>query len=124
LTNPFRYTGRDFDSETNLYYYRARYYDPAAGRFLSEDPIGTYSVNKYVYVRNNPVNRVDPSGLVSTCAISPNDRCRLQCDIAYGIKLTICALLFESGPPALLCATGATIAWRVCVAICDHKYPK
>jgi len=39
LTNPFRYTARELDSETSLYYYRARYYDPNAGRFLSEDPI-------------------------------------------------------------------------------------
>jgi RHS repeat-associated protein len=39
LTNYFRYTGREFDTETNLYYYRARYYDPTTGRFLSEDPL-------------------------------------------------------------------------------------
>jgi RHS repeat-associated protein len=39
LTNFFRYTGREFNTETNLYYYCARYYDPAEGRFLSEDPI-------------------------------------------------------------------------------------
>jgi len=37
LINPFLYAGREFDSETSLYYYRARYYDPAAGRFLGED---------------------------------------------------------------------------------------
>ena len=34
ITNPFQYTGREFDSETGLYYYRARYYDPSTGRFL------------------------------------------------------------------------------------------
>jgi uncharacterized protein RhaS with RHS repeats len=34
-TNPLRYPAREFDSETNLYYYRARYYDPATGRFIS-----------------------------------------------------------------------------------------
>ena len=38
LRNPFQYTGREFDAETGVYYYRARYYDPTAGRFLSEDP--------------------------------------------------------------------------------------
>jgi RHS repeat-associated protein len=38
LTNPFQYTGREFDPETGLYYYRARYYDPNTGRFLGEEP--------------------------------------------------------------------------------------
>jgi RHS repeat-associated protein len=40
ITNSFRYTGREFDSETNLYYYRARYYDQSSGRFTAEDPAG------------------------------------------------------------------------------------
>jgi RHS repeat-associated protein len=64
ITNSYRYTGRDFDSETGLYYYRARYYDPTTGRFLSEDPIGFMGgdVNLYAYVVNNPVNLSDPSG--------------------------------------------------------------
>jgi RHS repeat-associated protein len=39
LTNSFRYTAREFDTETSLYYYRARYYDSSAGRVLAEDPI-------------------------------------------------------------------------------------
>lgn len=38
LTNPFQYTAREFDSETGIYEYRARYYDPSLGRFTSEDP--------------------------------------------------------------------------------------
>jgi RHS repeat-associated protein len=48
-----------------LYFYRARYYDPRAGRFLTKDPIGFAGgdVNLYRYVRNNPINRVDPFGL-------------------------------------------------------------
>jgi RHS repeat-associated protein len=63
-TNWFRYTARQFDSDTALYYNRARYYDPTTGRFLSEDPIGFEGgVNHYAYVRNNPTNRVDPNGL-------------------------------------------------------------
>ncbi len=55
LQNPYRYTGREFDSETGLYYYRARYYDSASGRFLSEDPIGfNGGANFYRYVRTTP----------------------------------------------------------------------
>jgi RHS repeat-associated protein len=63
LTNPFRYTGREFDTETGLYFYRARYYDPTNGRFLSEDPIGfDGGVNLYSYASNSPINWVDPTG--------------------------------------------------------------
>ena len=64
-TNWFRYTARQFDSDTGLYYYRARYYNPFAGRFLSEDPAGFASdtVNFYAYVENNPVINDDPTGL-------------------------------------------------------------
>jgi RHS repeat-associated protein len=64
LTNPFRFTGREFDSETGLYFYRARYVDSSTGRFISEDPLGFKGgVNFYVFVLNNPVNLRDPLGL-------------------------------------------------------------
>ena len=54
-----------YDPETNLYFKRARYYDPENGRFLSPDPIGFASgdPNPYRYVENNPTNYVDPTGL-------------------------------------------------------------
>lgn len=55
LVNSIEYAGRDFDSETGLYYYRARYYDPSVGRFTTEDlscPIssrtGSYDVGPCV----------------------------------------------------------------------------
>jgi RHS repeat-associated protein len=63
VTNPHRYTGREFDAEAGIYEYRARYYDPAVGRFLSEDPIGfSGSVDFYTYTNNNPLNWTDPFG--------------------------------------------------------------
>jgi len=65
LVNPFRYTAREADTETGLYYYRARYYDSNVGRFLSEDPIGfNGGLDFYTYVANSPLNFVDPSGQV------------------------------------------------------------
>jgi len=58
------YTGREFDSETGIYEYRARYYDQGVGRFVSEDPIGfDGGYDLYTYAGNSPVNDVDPSGL-------------------------------------------------------------
>ncbi len=68
VTNPFQYTGRDYDPETGLRYYRARYYDSSAGRFLSEDPLefGGEDVNFYGYVLNSPTEFVDPEGLQHT----------------------------------------------------------
>jgi RHS repeat-associated protein len=64
LVNPFQYTGRESDPETGLYYYRARYYDPAAGHFTGEDPAGFIAgINFYAYVKNDPLDFVDPYGL-------------------------------------------------------------
>ena len=63
VVNPFRYTAREWDGETGLYYYRARYYDASTGRFLSEDTIGLQGgVNVYAYAAASPTNWADPSG--------------------------------------------------------------
>jgi RHS repeat-associated protein len=60
----YYFQGREFDQESGLYYYRARYYDPQVGRFITEDPIGfSGSTNFYQFVGNNPVNALDPLGL-------------------------------------------------------------
>jgi len=62
--NPYYFTGRRLDSETGLYYYRARYYDVDLGRFIGRDPIGYKGgINLYEYVGDSPTNRTDPSGL-------------------------------------------------------------
>jgi RHS repeat-associated protein len=63
IANRFQYTAREFDPETGLYYYRARYYDSATGRFLSEDPIQFVTGAPYFYASNSPLNFADPSGL-------------------------------------------------------------
>jgi RHS repeat-associated protein len=61
----YRYTGREVDSDINLTYYRARWYDQQQGRFISEDAIGFggADVNLYGYVWRNPLNYKDPLGL-------------------------------------------------------------
>jgi RHS repeat-associated protein len=63
LVNPFQYTGREWDQETGLYYYRARYYDQTLGRFVSEDPIRFRGgIDFYKYAEDNPVMFKDPTG--------------------------------------------------------------
>jgi RHS repeat-associated protein len=60
----FGFTGRELDPETGLYYYRARYYDPLVGRFISVDSIGFQAgdTNLYRYVFNSPTLATDPTG--------------------------------------------------------------
>lgn len=59
----YGYTGHQFDADTGLIYARARYYDPALGRFLSEDPAP--ALNPYPYADNQPCSRTDPTGATS-----------------------------------------------------------
>jgi RHS repeat-associated protein len=79
-TNPevnfrFSYTGREYDSETGLYNYRSRYYDPESGEFVSEDTIGFAGgdANLSRYVGNNPVNFIDPFGFSGFCRVGSLD---------------------------------------------------
>jgi len=62
--NPYMFTGRRYDPETALYYYRARYYAPDIGRFLQTNPVGYVAgLNLYTYCWNNLLNWIDPWGL-------------------------------------------------------------
>ncbi|MFZ5800782.1 MAG: RHS repeat domain-containing protein, partial [Candidatus Omnitrophota bacterium] len=63
----YKFTGKELDEETELYYFGARYYFPLIGRFLTPDtivqaPSDPQSLNRYTYCRNNPVNLIDPTG--------------------------------------------------------------
>jgi len=68
ISQPFKFVGQYgvmAEAEDSLYYMRARYYDPAVGRFISEDPLGFGGgdVNLFAYAGNNPINYIDPLGL-------------------------------------------------------------
>ncbi len=68
--NPYLFTGREFDPETGLYFYRTRYLDPMAGRFISRDTIGAWGDpsgmgNGNTYAGNNPWTLTDPAGMSS-----------------------------------------------------------
>jgi RHS repeat-associated protein len=65
--NAHKFTGQILDGETGLYFYNARFYDPALGRFITPDiivqaPYDPQTLNRYTYVRNNPIKYTDPSG--------------------------------------------------------------
>jgi len=71
-TNSYTYTGREIDG-LGINYYRARYYNPAIGRFLSEDPLGLGGgINEYRYADDDPIDFIDPSGMDKK---SPNKMC-------------------------------------------------
>lgn len=76
VTNPFQYTGRDYDPETGLRYYRTRYFDPTIGRFINEDMAHFEGgLNFYRYVKNSPTRFLDPFGLAQ---VNPQDMASLN----------------------------------------------
>jgi RHS repeat-associated protein len=98
--NPYYFTGREYDPETSLYYYRARYYDADLGRFTTMDPLGVVpnamkpnkfnvksqhqdGINIYQYVASNPINLKDSWGLILDSTSSPYG------EITLGLK-TVC----------------------------------
>jgi RHS repeat-associated protein len=88
VTNSFQYTARELDSETGWYYYRARYYAPLLGRFISEDPIQFRGdVDFYPYVGNNPALRIDPRGLIHQAWNEPPFDGRLHDDPGAGLEV-------------------------------------
>jgi RHS repeat-associated protein len=136
LVQPFRYTAREsavIDSGTTerQYYYRARYMIPGIGRFVSEDQLRFQEgPNFYAYVRNDPVNSQDPSGLQAACVRSewkPNGMrfqpgaVRTRWSLAREVELTV--PVFVSGGPAPAYGWGAPVGrgdtlgagWCMCV---------
>ena len=89
-TGGYAFTGREWDPETGLYNYRARYYEPKMARFASEDPTGlSAGSNLFAYVENNPTGWVDPLGHVKDhprprhpprdCNAVEMEDCKAQC---------------------------------------------
>ncbi|MFH0860886.1 MAG: RHS repeat-associated core domain-containing protein [Candidatus Altiarchaeota archaeon] len=89
--NKYLYTDQEYDIESGLYYYGARYYNPTIKRFtqpdtIIQDPYDPQTLNRYSYVRNNPLKYTDPSG---NCAW---DACVVE-GSAGGIIITVATLV-------------------------------
>jgi len=77
IKNRFSFTGKELDQD--LYYFGARYYNPSLGRFISVDPVEEN--HPYAYVKNNPLNLIDPDGMRIKVYGSVEDRGRIQHDL-------------------------------------------
>jgi RHS repeat-associated protein len=124
--NVYLYRGEQYDPDLGLYYLRARYYNPATGRFLSRDPedgvpTDPASLHKYLYAGGNPVNLFDPTGKVDTIeSLLTTTVLRTALEIAarriawYITKTLTCAalqilIMYETHSPAW--AVSPFVAW-------------
>ena len=118
ITQPFKYVGQyGVMTEPNGFYYmKARYYDPAVGRFISEDPIGFEGgdVNLMAYVGNNPVTGIDPSGLCGKNSNSDSGNFLNTLDTA----VTVGSILYNYGTVASKVTTpSAAAVWGADILI-------
>lgn len=73
--NSYRFSGKDFDATTGLYYYGFRFYEPNLQRWLNQDPLGeSGGINLYGFAGNDPVNGVDPFGLKTFLLLVGEDK--------------------------------------------------
>ncbi|MFC1604872.1 RHS repeat-associated core domain-containing protein [Planctomycetota bacterium] len=147
--NNYSFTAREQDFETGLYYFRARYYDPVTGRFLSEDPLGLNAgINLYIYALNNPIRYTDPTGLQPTCCNPPSfancsSNCMGDCmtqlgqalGLGYDFHQDFCLRAYQScavNPSSPICIWGHLICAPLeasfgascsimCPIICGHN---
>jgi RHS repeat-associated protein len=97
IGNRHLWQDREYDSATGLYYFRARWYSPETGRWLSKDPIGiSGGFNLYDFCGNDPVNFVDPTGLV----FMPNGKLAKAANSVVGkIITTVLGIVSETTSP-------------------------
>jgi RHS repeat-associated protein len=96
--NNYLYRGEQYDSDLGLYYLRARYYNPATGRFMSRDPedgkpINPKTLHKYLYAGGDPVNAMDPTGreaVLETGFIDTRSALETAVISKFGLAVALC----------------------------------
>ena len=102
VQNRYRFTGKERDEESGLYYHGFRFYAPWLGRWTSTDPIGIEDhKNLYVYTRCNPINSTDPTGLISWRKVAV---------VAAAITVGVAVSVVTAGAAAPLVAAAASSA--------------
>ncbi|MBV9850711.1 MAG: RHS repeat-associated core domain-containing protein [Armatimonadetes bacterium] len=93
--NPFLFDAQQWDGPTQAYFLRARYYNQASGRFLSQDPYGgsnsdPVTLHRYLYAGDDPVNHIDPSGQVE------------MSDVVFALAVTVALGAITAEPLSLI----------------------
>ena len=118
VVQPFKFVGQYgiMTEDNGWYYMRARYYDPAVGRFISEDPIGFdgEDANLYAYVGNNPVMLIDQNGEFWHSLVAGGISGTISGGLTFVTELSMGKSLKNAAKSALV--TGATTAVSVTLA--------
>ncbi|MCC7333737.1 MAG: putative Ig domain-containing protein [Pirellulaceae bacterium] len=103
LSDRFQFQSREFDIESQLYNFRARYYSPTAGRFLNRDPIGFNGndANTYRFLKNSAINFTDPTGLITMGEASFVSLQSLRVAAALSYSAAAAVVFFSHVPAAL-----------------------
>jgi RHS repeat-associated protein len=105
-TTPMQYAGQYLDSESGLYWMRARYYDASTGQFLSRDPAAQVTRSPYGYVDGDPIGMSDPSGLLGWGSVKKFVR-------SHGVEIVTAAVVVGATVCAISVACGIAVVGAV-----------